>query len=68
MPASTEKQVNAQLEATHLFGDHALLRRELVDGGWLTRKRDGSDYRRIEREPPPEALALLQRLRQRLAA
>ena len=60
----TEKQINAQLEAAHLFGDYALLRRELVDGGWLTRKPDGSDYRRIEREPPPEALALLQRLHQ----
>lgn len=59
----TEKEINAQLQDAHLFGDHALLRRELVDGGWLTRKPDGSDYRRIERAPPAEVRALFDRLR-----
>jgi hypothetical protein len=52
----------------HRFGDSALLRRELFDGGWVSRTPDGSDYRRIEREPPPEALALIQHLRLRQTA
>lgn len=60
-----EKQINAQLQAAHLFGDYALLRRELVDGGWLQRKPDGSDYRRVERQPPADALALLRHLHSR---
>ncbi|ABD89024.1 DUF2087 domain-containing protein [Rhodopseudomonas palustris] len=64
----SEKAINAQIEALHQFGDYALLRRELVDGGWLTRKPDGSDYRRVERQPPPEALALIRHLGARLAA
>lgn len=57
-----EKQVNAALTAQHHFGDHALLRRELVDGGWLTRTRDGREYRRVERRPPGDAVALIGQL------
>lgn len=53
-----EKQVNAHLNAQHGFGDHALLRRELVDGGWLIRSRDGARYERVERRPPAEAVEL----------
>ncbi|MGE5477383.1 MAG: DUF2087 domain-containing protein [Bacteroidales bacterium] len=53
-----EKQVNETLAAHHRFGDHALLRRELVDGGWLDRTRDGRQYRRVERRPPAEAIEL----------
>jgi hypothetical protein len=55
----TEKQVNDALAAQHLFGDHALLRRELVDGGWLHRTRDGSAYGRLERRPTADAVALI---------
>lgn len=55
----TEKQVNDALAAQHLFGDHALLRRELVDGGWLHRTRDGSAYGRLERRPTADAAALI---------
>ncbi|WP_293855448.1 DUF2087 domain-containing protein [uncultured Alsobacter sp.] len=55
----TEKQVNAALTAAHTFGDYALLRRELVDGGWLWRTSDCRQYRRIEKRPPGEATALL---------
>ncbi|NFV80202.1 DUF2087 domain-containing protein [Magnetospirillum aberrantis] len=55
----TEKQVNEALAAQHLFGDHALLRRELVDGGWLKRTRDGAVYQRQERRPSADALALI---------
>jgi hypothetical protein len=57
----TERQVSERLKAEHLFGDHALLRRDMVDMGLLTRTRDGSVYRRSERPPPAEALALIRR-------
>lgn len=62
-----EKQINQALTDLHSFGDYALLRRNLVEGGWLTRTADGSQYRRIEREPPPDALALIRHLAQRRA-
>jgi hypothetical protein len=55
----TEKQVNAALNAAHAFGDHALLRRELVDGGWLWRTSDCRQYRRIEQRPPGDAATLI---------
>ncbi len=57
-----EKQVNELLAASHLFGDHALLRREMFDRGMLTRTPDGRIYRRIEQKPADEALALLRHL------
>jgi hypothetical protein len=56
-----EREIGEFLNGLHLFGDAALLRRDLFDLGLVTRNRDGSDYRRIERKPPPE-LALLSRL------
>jgi len=55
----TERAVNDHLNARHLFGDHALLRRELCDHGLMTRTRDGREYRRVERRPPADALALI---------
>lgn len=58
----TERQINAILQAHHRFGDHALLRRELVDNGHVTRTADGSQYRRVERQPSAEALALIRHL------
>jgi hypothetical protein len=58
----TELELNALLRARHLFGDHALLRRELCDRGLLARTPDGRAYRRVERPPTAEARALLQRL------
>lgn len=57
-----EKQINQLLQAHHLFGDYALLRREMVDGGLVTRTRDGREYRRVERQPPPEAIELARHL------
>lgn len=54
----TEKAMNAVLNRWHGFGDHALLRRELVELGLMSRTRDGRDYRRIEQPPPPELSAL----------
>ncbi|KAA0678001.1 DUF2087 domain-containing protein [Azospirillum brasilense] len=58
-----EGEVNRLLRDAHHFGDHALLRRELCDFGLLDRTRDGSVYRRVEQRPPPEALALIRRLK-----
>jgi len=60
-----EPEVNRRLAALHRFGDHALLRRELVDGGWMTRTADGRVYRRLERRPPAEARALIRTLGER---
>ena len=63
----TEREVNDLLRARHLFGDPATLRRCLIGAGLLTRRPDGSDYRRIERAPSPEARALLDHLARRAA-
>jgi hypothetical protein len=51
----SEREVNDLLREWHTFGDWALLRRMLYDWGYVTRERDGSRYRVIEREDP-EAL------------
>lgn len=52
-----EMEVNATLMDGHTFADWALLRRSLVDWGFMARESDGSRYRlqpdaasRIERE------------------
>lgn len=55
----TEKEVNAILKARHAFGDHALLRRSLIDHRLAKRTPDGKTYRRIEQAPPPDAQALI---------
>lgn len=55
----SERQVNEALQRHHHFGDYALLRREMVDGGLLRRTTDGREYRRVERRPPAEAAALI---------
>lgn len=57
-----EPRLNALLRAAHNFGDHALLRRELCDRGLLSRTPDGRRYRRVERRPPPGAVALIRHL------
>lgn len=62
-----EKEINRLLDVQHQFGDHALLRRELCDHGLMTRTIDGREYRRVEQEPPPQALALVRRLAARHA-
>lgn len=62
LPARTdlsEADVNAVLKAGHSFGDHALLRRSLIDHKLVQRTTDGKTYRRIEQAPPPAAVALL---------
>lgn len=57
----TEPEVNAILKRRHAFGDHALVRREMVNLGLLSRTADCRSYRRVERRPPPDALALIRR-------
>jgi hypothetical protein len=58
-----EGAVNQTLKDGHLFGDHVLLRRSLIDHGLVSRSADCRVYRRIEQAPPPEALLLLRRVR-----
>ena len=58
----TEAEVNRLIDQWQLIGDRALLRRTLVMEGLLWRLPDGSQYRRIEAAPDPEALALIRRL------
>ncbi|MDO5560982.1 MAG: DUF2087 domain-containing protein [Oscillospiraceae bacterium] len=43
----SEKQVNEICDNWHTFSDYYLLRRELVDFGFLDRKRDNSQYWRV---------------------
>ncbi len=58
----TEREISEFLNGLHHFGDAALLRRDMVDLALMQRKRDGSDYRRIEKKPPPELKLLLSRI------
>jgi len=60
-----ERQVNAVLNAAHLFGDAALLRRSLIGMELVQRNLDGSDYQRLEKRPPEEARALISRIKER---
>ncbi|HEV7437501.1 MAG TPA: DUF2087 domain-containing protein [Pseudorhizobium sp.] len=60
----SEPQINLLLGALHLFGDAALLRRDLVDMGLMRRNRDGSDYRRNEKEAPLELTLLNRRMKE----
>ncbi|OAM79248.1 DUF2087 domain-containing protein [Devosia elaeis] len=50
------------LNAWASFGDHALLRRALVDMGYVARTSDGRIYRRIEQKPPAALSVLLKRI------
>ena len=54
-----ERDVNGLLNRAHGFDDAAILRRSLIGMRLLAREPDGSDYRRIEQAPPPEAVALI---------
>ncbi len=54
-----EPEVNALLKKNNGFGDHVLLRREMFNQGLLTRTPDCKTYRRVERRPPADALALI---------
>ncbi|MUZ71188.1 DUF2087 domain-containing protein [Agrobacterium vitis] len=54
-----EAAVNALLKSLNGFGDHVLLRREMVNNRLLSRTPDCRFYRRVESRPPPDALALI---------
>lgn len=55
----SEAEVNEVLKAAHVFGDHATLRRELVNHHLLARKSDCSEYRKLPARPDDETRALL---------
>ena len=63
----TEAEVNQVLKAWHAFGDHATLRRELINHRLMTRKDDCSDYRKLVQWPDEEAQGLMRALRKRQA-
>jgi hypothetical protein len=63
----TEAEVNHVLKAWHVYGDHATLRRELIDHRLMTRKDDCSEYRKLVQRPDEEAQGLLRALRKRQA-
>jgi hypothetical protein len=63
----TEREISELLASEHTFGDHALLRRELVNYKLVDRPIDGSAYQRVERGPPPEIATLIRVLRERSA-
>lgn len=62
-----ESQINACLQAAACFGDHVLLRRELVNQGHLGRTPDGRSYWRLRQDLPTELIPLVVEVRQRLA-
>jgi hypothetical protein len=60
-----EREVNEVLNAHHTFGDHCLLRRELVELQLLTRTPGGAEYRKVVAHPDAQVVALLGALRRR---
>jgi hypothetical protein len=63
----SEREVNEILNAHHAFGDHCLLRRELVEAGLLARTPGGAEYRKVAARPDADTAALLRALRARAA-
>lgn len=63
-----EFEISVVIRNNHLFGDHALIRRAMIDVGLIVRTVDGRQYRRVEQRPPGEALALIRRVATRVAA
>ncbi|MBV8464530.1 MAG: DUF2087 domain-containing protein, partial [Burkholderiales bacterium] len=60
-----ERDVNEAIKLGESFGDHVLLRRELVTARMLMRTPDGSVYRRIEQAPPELAGYLVREIMQK---
>ena len=63
-----ERDVNDILRREHCFDDPATLRRTMIASGLMTRKKDGTDYQRLEQKPPAEATALIRALTARRRA
>lgn len=55
----SEREFSRFLDDLHLFGDAAMLRRDMVGLKLIRRNSDGSDYQRIEQKPPVELTLLL---------
>jgi hypothetical protein len=62
----SEREVNEILKAWHTWGDHATLRRELVNHRLLERKSDCSEYRKVAARADDEVRALLHAYREQL--
>lgn len=58
----SEPEVNSMLRDWHDYEDYALLRRELCDLGMMRRTPNGRVYRKVAREMPAEAVALMERV------
>lgn len=63
----SELEISIVIRNNHRFGDHALIRRAMIDGRMISRTPDGREYRRIEQRPPAEALALIRLIAARAA-
>lgn len=63
----SEREVNEVINTRHAFGDHCLLRRELVELDLLARTPGGAEYRKVAARPDEETAALLRALRARSA-
>jgi hypothetical protein len=63
----SEREVNEIINAHHAFGDHCLLRRELVAAELLSRTPGGEQYRKNAARPSDETAALLRAVRARAA-
>lgn len=63
-----ERRISALIQGWHAFGDHAIIRRAMVDAGMIERNQNGREYRRIEQVPPPELAPLLEQLAAKRAA
>jgi hypothetical protein len=61
----TEREVNEVLKRWHTWGDHATLRRELINHRLLERKSDCSEYRKLPARPDDEARWMLRAWRER---
>lgn len=64
----SEREVNEILNRRHAFGDHCLLRRELVELELLARTPGGEQYRKVAARPDADTTALLHALRGRWVA
>ncbi|OQS10985.1 hypothetical protein B0T37_02045 [Chromobacterium violaceum] len=62
-----EPAANAAIRALEALGDHVLIRRELVEGGWIGRTDDCRRYWLIERAVPEEMSELAEKVRLRRA-
>lgn len=63
-----ERGISELIKGWHAFGDHAIIRRAMVDARMIERNQNGREYRRIEQVPPPELAPLLAHLEQRKRA